>query len=83
MHIKDPRKTHATIIKLAKLPYKCIHFLRHSWATIGYQITGDSKAMQELGGWTDHKSMEKYIKVSDEIKRQRINQIAKRRSHVA
>jgi hypothetical protein len=39
--------------------------------------------MQELGGWLDHKSMEKYIKVSDEIKRQRVNQIAKRRSHVA
>ena len=83
MHIRDPRKTHATIIKLAKLPFKCIHFLRHTWATIGYGITGDSKAIQELGGWLDHKSIEKYIKVSDEIKRQRINQIAKRRSHVA
>ena len=83
LHIRDPRKTHATIIKMAKLPYKCIHFLRHSWATIGYEITGDSKVMQELGGWLDHKSMEKYIKVSDEIKRQRVNQIAKRRSHVA
>jgi site-specific recombinase XerD len=82
-HIKDPRKTHASIIKLAKLPYKCIHFLRHSWATIGYGITGDSKAIQELGGWLDHKSVEKYIKVSEEVKRRRINQMAKARSHVA
>ena len=82
-HIKDPRKTHASIIKLAKLPYKCIHFLRHSWATIGYGKTGDSKAIQELGGWLDHKSVEKYIKVSEEIKRKRIKEIASNRSHVA
>ena len=83
LHISDPRKTHATIIKLAKLPFKCIHFRRHTWATIRYGITGESKSIQELGGWRDHKSIEKDIKVSDEIKRQRINQIAKRRSHVA
>jgi site-specific recombinase XerD len=82
-HIRDPRKTHASIIKLAKLPYKCIHFLRHSWATIGYGKTGDSKAIQELGGWLDHKSVEKYIKVSEEIKRKRIKEIASNRSHVA
>ena len=82
-HLRDPRKTHASIIKLAKLPYKCIHFLRHSWATIGYGKTGDSKAIQELGGWLDHKSVEKYIKVSEEIKRKRIKEIASNRSHVA
>jgi len=82
-HLRDPRKTHASIIKLAKLPYKCIHFLRHSWATIGYDKTGDSKAIQELGGWLDHKSVEKYIKVSEAIKRKRIKEIARNRSHVA
>jgi len=68
-HIKDPRKTHRSIIKLAKLSFKCIHFLRHSWATIGYEKTGDSKAIQELGGWLDHGSIEKYIKVSEDVKR--------------
>mgnify|MGYP003656411469 CR=1 FL=1 len=82
-HIRDPRKTHASIIRLAKLPYKCIHFLRHSWATIGYAKTGDSTAIQELGGWKDPKSLAKYIKVSEEIKRRRIKQIAISKSHVA
>jgi len=82
-YLKDPRKTHSSIIKLAGLKYKCIHFLRHSWATNGYAATGDSKAIQELGGWKDHKSVEKYIKVSDEIKRKRTKQIAAYKYHVA
>ena len=83
LHLRDPRKTHASIIRLAKLPFKCIHFLRHSWATIGYVKTGDSTAIQELGGWKDPKSLAKYIKVSEEIKRKRIKQIAISNSHVA
>jgi len=82
-YLKDPRKTHSSIIKLAGLKYKCIHFLRHSWATNGYAATGDSKAIQELGGWKDHKSVEKYIKVSDEIKIKRTKQIAAYKYHVA
>jgi integrase len=82
-YLKDPRKTHTSIIKLAGLKYKCIHFLRHSWATNGYAATGDSKAIQELGGWKDHKSVEKYIKVSDEIKIKRTKQIAAYKYHVA
>ena len=32
--------------------------------------------VQELGGWKDPKSVSKYIKVSDEIKRKRIKEIA-------
>ena len=75
-YLKDPRKTHNTIIKLAGLEYKCIHFLRHSWATNSYAATGDSLGVQELGGWKDHKSVEKYIKVSKEVKRKRLKQIA-------
>ena len=82
-YLKDPRKTHSSIIKLAGLKYKCIHFLRHSWATNGYAATGDSMAIQELGGWKDHKSVEKYIKVSDEIKIKRTKQIAAYKYHVA
>ena len=82
-HLRDPRKTHNSIIKLAGLEYKCIHFLRHSWATNSYAATGDSMAIQELGGWLDHKSVEKYIKVSDEIKRKRTKQIAAYKYHVA
>ena len=74
-YLRDPRKNHSSIIKIAGLEYKCIHFLRHSWATNGYVATGDSMAIQELGGWRDHKSVEKYIKVSDKIKKQRIKQI--------
>ena len=65
--LKDPRKTHNRIIKLAGLEYKCIHFLRHSWATNSYAATGDSLGVQELGGWKDHKSVEKYIKVYPEV----------------
>ena len=64
------------MIKLAGLSYKCIHFLRHSWATNSYAATGDSLGVQELGGWKDPKSVSKYIKVSDEIKRKRIKEIA-------
>ena len=82
-HLRDPRKTHSSIIKLAGLEYKCIHFLRHSWATNGYAATGDSMAIQELGGWKDHKSVEKYIKVSDEIKKKITKQIAAYKYHVA
>ena len=82
-YLRDPRKTHKRIIKLAGLNFKCIHFLRHSWATNGYAATGDSMAIQELGGWKDHKSVEKYIKVSDKIKKKRIKQIAAYKSHVA
>ena len=82
-YLRDPRKTHNSIIKLAGLKYKCIHFLRHSWATNGYAATGDSMAIQELGGWKDHKSVEKYIKVSDEIKKKRTKQIAAYKYHVA
>ena len=82
-YLRDPRKTHNSIIKLAGLEYKCIHFLRHSWATNSYEATGDSLAVQELGGWEDPKSVSKYIKVSDEVKRKRIKQIATHRSHVA
>ena len=82
-YLQDPRKTHNSIIKLAGLEYKCIHFLRHSWATNGYAATGDSMAIQELGGWKDHKSVEKYIKVSDEIKKKRTKQIAAYKYHDA
>ena len=82
-YLRDPRKTHKSIIKLAGLNFKCIHFIRHSWATNGYAATGDSMAIQELGGWKDHKSVEKYIKVSDKIKKKRIKQIAAYKSHVA
>ena len=84
-YLKDPRKVHNSIIKLAGLKYKCIHFLRHSWATNSYAATGDSLAVQELGGWKDHKSFMKYTKVSDEIKKRRTKQIAAyhNKSHVA
>ena len=84
-YVRDPRKTHSSIIKSAGLPYKCIHFLRHSWATNGYAATGDALGIQVLGGWKDPKSVSKYIKVSDEIKRKRIKEIAayNNKSHVA
>ena len=85
--LNDPRKTHLKIIEKAKLPFKCIHFLRHSWATNTYNSNGDIKAVQEMGGWINIKSVEKYVKVSDEIKKKRLVQqrqyLAKARSHVA
>ena len=84
-YVRDPRKTHSSIIRLAGLEYKCIHFLRHSWATNGYAATGDALGIQVLGGWKDPNSIAKYIKVSDEIKRKRIKEIAayNNKSHVA
>ncbi len=84
--LRDPRKTHSSIIKLAGLEYKCIHFLRHSWATNSYAATGDSLGVQELGGWKDPKSVSKYIKVSEKVKRQRLKQMAaynNKKYHVA
>ena len=72
--MRDPRKTHYRIIKLAGLEYKCIHFLRHSWATNDYESHGDIKATKELGGWISLKSVEKYVNVSERIKKQRLEQ---------
>ena len=72
--MRDPRKTHYRIIKLAGLEYKCIHFLRHSWSTNDYESHGDIKATKELGGWISLKSVEKYVNVSERIKKQRLEQ---------
>ena len=72
--MKDPRKTHKKIIQIAGLKYKCIHFLRHSWATNDYESHGDIKATKELGGWISLKSVEKYVNVSEQIKKQRLEQ---------
>ena len=84
-HINDPRKTHRTIIELAKLDYKCIHFLRHSWATNTQEATGDMKATKEMGGWKSMAAVEKYVDVSRRIMKQRLIEQRKylAKSHVA
>ena len=74
-HMNDPRKTHKTIIEKAKLPYKVIHFLRHTWATTTYEATKDIKATQEMGGWKSLEAVQKYIHVSREQRRNRLKQI--------
>ena len=84
-HINDPRKTHRSIIELAKLDYKCIHFLRHSWATNTQEATGDMKATKEMGGWKSMAAVEKYVDVSRRIMKQRLIEQRKylAKSHVA
>jgi len=85
-HINDPRKTHQNIIGIAKLKYKCIHFLRHSWATNAFEATGDILSVKEMGGWQDIKSVQKYIAVSAKLRKQRLNQMRlhnNKRTHAA
>jgi integrase len=84
--LKDPRKTHLTICRIAGIRILPIHFLRHSWATNDYAAHGDIYVTKENGGWKDIKSVMVYAKVSDEIKKKRLKQqreyLAKK-SHVA
>ena len=63
-----------SIIEKAKLPYKVIHFLRHSWATTVYEATGDLLAVKEMGGWQSLEAVQKYTLVSRETRRQRLAQ---------
>ena len=74
-HINDPRRTHNSIIELSKLKYKCIHFLRHSWATNSFEATGDILSVKEMGGWQDIKSVQKYIHVSTKLRKIRLAQM--------
>ena len=74
-HVKDPRKTHQSIIDKAKLPYKVIHFLRHSWATTVYEATGDLLAVKEMGGWKSIEAVQKYTHVSRKLRRNKLKQI--------
>ena len=74
-HMKDPRKTHQTIIEKAKLPYKVIHFLRHTWATTVYEATGDIMATKEMGGWKSLEAVQKYTHVSRQQRRNKLKQI--------
>ena len=74
-HVKDPRKTHQSIIEKAKLPYKVIHFLRHSWATTVYEATGDLLAVKEMGGWKSIEAVQKYTHVSRKLRRNKLKQI--------
>lgn len=79
-HIRDPRKTHRSIIENAKIDYKCIHFLRHSWATNTYAATGDILAVKEMGGWLSLEAVQKYVTVTKKVREQRL---AKTRKYLA
>jgi integrase len=74
-HINDVRRTHQTIIEKAKLPYKVIHFLRHTWATTVYEATGDVLAVKEMGGWKSLEAVQKYTQVSRQQRRNKLKQI--------
>ena len=84
---KDPRKTYQSILKLAKLPYKGPHFLRHTWATNNYAATGDIKGIAASNNWSDLKSLEIYTQVSDRVKRKILkttnSYLNKHRSHAS
>lgn len=85
--LKDPRKTYRSILHRAKLPYKCPHFLRHTWATNNYAATGDIKGIAASNNWKDLKSLEIYTQVSDRVKRKLLkatnNYLNKYRSHAS
>ena len=72
--IADARRTHKSIIERAKLPFKCIHFLRHAWATNTYEATKDILAVKEMGGWQSLEAVQKYTLVSRETRQQRLAQ---------
>ena len=76
-HIQDPRKVFKLICKDANIPLKCIHFLRHTWATFVYEVTGDIYAVQEMGGWKDIKSVIAYAKLVDRRKNIHIENVDK------
>ena len=76
-HIQDPRKTFKLICADAKIPLKCIHFLRHTWATFFYEVTGDIYAVKEAGGWKDIKSLMPYVKLVDRRQNKNIENVDK------
>jgi integrase len=76
-HIQDPRKTFKLICADAKIPLKCIHFLRHTWATFYYEVTGDIYAVKEAGGWKDIKSLLPYVKLVDRRKNKHAENVDK------
>jgi hypothetical protein len=85
-YLNDPRKTHITICNMAGIKVLPIHFLRHSWATNDYEAHGDIYATKENGGWKDINSVMVYAKLSNKIKKQRLEQQRKswaKKSHVA
>ena len=47
---------------MAGVKLKVVHFLRHTWATIGQEATGDIMAIQETGAWKDPSSVRIYAK---------------------
>ncbi len=79
-HIRDPRKMHSSIIELADLDYKCMHFLRHSWATNTHAATGDVLAVKEMGAWRSLEAVQKYVAINEKIKKERL---AATRRHMA
>ena len=76
-HIQDPRKTFKNICKDAGVKLKPIHFLRHSWATGSEEALQNIKALKEIGGWKDLKSVEIYVKYNAKRKKAGINKIDK------
>tara|TARA_R110000824_G_scaffold80484_1_gene202420 strand:- start:89 stop:1549 length:1461 start_codon:yes stop_codon:yes gene_type:complete len=67
-HIMDPRKVWKHICSDAKVAYKPIHFLRHTWATNAYEAFGDIEAVRQMGGWLDIKSVQIYATLVDKRK---------------
>ena len=55
-YLKSPNKTWNLIVKKAKdycptVEYKCIHFLRHTYACLLLQATGDIKLVAKMMNW--------------------------------
>jgi len=81
-HITDPRKVFKKACDMAGVKVKPLHFLRHTWATIAAEATGDIEAVRAIGGWKDIKSVMVYVKFLKRREKAAIKKVDKfMRSH--
>ena len=81
-HITDPRKVFKKACKMAGVKVKPLHMLRHTWATIAAEATGDIEAVRAMGGWLNINSVMIYIKFLKRRERAAIKKVDKfMRSH--
>ena len=81
-HISDPRKVFKKACKIAGVKVKPLHFLRHSWATIAAEATGDIEAVRVMGGWKSLNSVMVYVKFLKRREKAAIKKVDKfMRSH--
>jgi integrase len=73
--IKDIKRSWATTLKNANIPYTNFHTLRHTSATWLLKKTGNLKLTQQVLGHADIKTTVKYAHVLDQEKRQALENL--------